>query len=227
MESSEFSNIVSEIVEKEWHMFQAVNGEKREACQNDRQGFEALRKAEFSAWSPAAASSYLKDLELAESTGRNLVREKYIRMMKSTAPTEYGFFQNELPEISREKKALAEKIWVHMLEQTERLRKRFPAVALGGRPLYAADELDGWASIKTYRMGELLTCSPETLSELLAHIEALETQGIDLAFEIQRNSITCMGYSSMEEAERAIAFQFIQSMGGGKCNDCGVMADRI
>ena len=76
-------------------------------------------------------------------------------------------------------------------------------------------------------MGELKTYSEETLRALLSHMEALEEEGVDLAFQIQRNSVTCMGYETMEDAERAIAFQLIQQFGGGECTSCGYYADRM
>ena len=217
---------VERIIEKEWPMFHSVNGEDRVDCQEDRTVFEAMRRAQFSAWSDAAAASYLRDLEKAEQSGRNLVREKYIRMMKSTDPKGYEAFQAELPPLSQTQEQLIAAIWAHLLAQTERMRERYPAVALGGRPLRASEETDGWASIETYQCGELATYSEETLAALLAHIEALEQDGDDLALRIQENSVLAMGYPSLEEAERQIAFQFIQNMGGGECTKCGVFEDR-
>lgn len=220
---------VTELAERiaalEWPMFHSVNGEERADCQDDKTGFLALRKAQFSTWSLAAAQSYLDDLERAGAEGRNLAREKYIRMMASTDPEGYEVFKNELPAVSAEKEELVEKIWGHFLVQTEKMREKFPAVALGGRPLRAAEEQDGWASIETYQKGELLTYSEKTLEALLAHVEELEDKGVDLAFEIQKNSVTCMGFASLEEAEKAMAFQFIQAMGGGECTTCGAYGD--
>ena len=219
--------LLDKIVEKEWAMFEAVNGADHVSCQEDRPTFEAMRRAQFSAWSRAAAESYLRDLEAAEAQGRNLVREKYIRMMESTQPEGYEAFKGELPALSEAQEALVKELWGHFLAQTERMREKYPAVALGGRPLHANEERDGYASIETYQVGELKTYSEETLRALLSHMEALEEEGVDLAFQIQRNSVTCMGYETMEDAERAIAFQLIQQFGGGECTSCGYYADRM
>ena len=217
---------LDKIIEMEWPMFHSVNGDTRADCQNDRPMFEAMRRAQFSSWSQAAAESYLRDLEKAEASGRNLVREKYIRMMKTTDPKCYEAFCKELPALSARQECLITAIWEHLLAQTERLRKEFPAVALGGRPLYAFEETDGWASIETYQCGELATYSEETLAALLAHIENLAAGGQDLAREIQERSVIAMGYPSLEEAERQISFQYIQNMGGGECTKCSVFEDR-
>ena len=222
----EQQKIIESILKKEWPMFRSVNGDTRVDCQEDRPVFEAMRRAQFAAWSREAAESYLRDLEAAEQTGRNLVREKYIRMMKSTDPQGYEAFRGELPPLSEAQTQLIDRIWAMLLEQTERMRETYPAVALGGRPLRASEETDGWASIETYQTGELATCSEATLRALLRHAEELKREGKDLAYLIQENSVAAMGYRSMEDAERAIAFQFIQDMGGGECTKCGVFEDR-
>lgn len=202
----EFNTIIDQIIEKEWPMFHTVNGESRVDCQEDRQTFYAMRRAQFSAWSRQAAESYLRDLEEAERTGRNLIREKYIRMMKSTDPRGYEALKGQLPPVSEQAEQLAAAIWGHFLTQTLRMREKYPAVALGGRPLLACEEGgDGWASIETYQTSELKTCSEDTLEALLAHVEALERQGVDIVRRIQENSVTCLGYRSLDEAERAMA----------------------
>ena len=208
----EHNEIVKKIIEIEWPMFHSVNGEDRADCQEDRAGFYSFRTAQFSAWSPDAAESYLRDLQEAVREGRNLVREKYIHMMKTTDPDGYQVFCGELPPVSAEKQRLVTEIWRHLLPQTERMRTEHPALALGGRPLHAEEAEGGDTSLETYQIGELLTYSEATLSALLSHIEALETGHIDLAFEIQRNTVTRNGAISLEEAERAILRAYHQNI---------------
>lgn len=217
----ELHQIIEQIVAKEWPMFQTVNGGDHVSCQENEETFRAMRTAQFSAWSAGAAASYLRDLEQAEAAGRNLLREKYIRMMASTDPEGYEAFKGELPELSAAQEALIDKLWAHLLAQTERMRQQFPALAMGGRPLRASEETDGWASIETYQTGELATYSQQTLEALLEHLLALEKDGVELARLIQENSVKGMGYRTMEEAEKAIAFQYIQQLGGGECTTCG------
>lgn len=200
----ELHQIIEQIVAKEWPMFQNVNGGDHVSCQENEETFRAMRAAQFSAWSAGAAASYLRDLEQAEAAGRNLIREKYIRMMASTDPEGYEAFKGELPGLSAAQEALIGELWAHLLAQTERMRQQFPALAMGGRPLRASEETDGWASIETYQLSELRTYSEATLEVLLAHVEALERQGVDIVRRIQENSVTCLGYRSLDEAERAI-----------------------
>lgn len=216
------SEMIDAIVKLEWPMFHTVNGEDHTACQEDPVTFDAMRRAQFSAWSQEAVEAYLRDLEQARAEGRNLVREKYIRMMETTDPEGYAFFRQELPPVSEEKQKLVAAIWEKMLIQTEKLRDAYPGLAMGSRPLRAgeAGESGGWASIETYQVGELMTYSEDTLRALLAHMEALQAQGIDLAREIQLNSVKCLGYASLEEADTAISFQLLQQFGSG-CPSCG------
>ena len=217
--------LIDAILEKEWPMFHNVNGEERASCQNDYPVFEIMRRAQYDAWSTEALEAYLADVTAAEAEGRNLAREKYIRMMESTDPRGFAAFCGELPPVSAEKRALAAQIWEKMLAQTERMRENYPILALGGRPLHAAEERDGWASIETYQTSELLTYSEPTLRALLAEIERLEAEGKDFVYMVQENTVTGQGFKSMAEAEKAMAEQILKEMnieiGGGGCCCCG------
>ena len=193
--------LIDAILEKEWPMFHNVNGEERASCQNDYPVFEIMRRAQYDAWSPAALEAYLADLDAAAAEGRNLAREKYIRMMESTDPAGYEHFCGELPAVSEEKRALVAAIWEKMLAQTERMRTDYPILALGGRPLHASEERDGWASIETYQTSELLTYSAKTLWALLGHIRDLAVLGRSFAEEVETNTMAYYGFRSLQEAE--------------------------
>lgn len=217
--------LIDAIIEKEWKMFHNVNGEDRTSCQNDYDTFRGMRNAQYCEWSVETLGSYLKDMERAEAEGRNLAREKYIRMMKSTDPAAYEKFSSELPAVSEEKAELVGKIWAVLLRQTERMREKYPLIALGGRPLHAKEERGGWASIETYQTSELETYSEPTLREFLKNLERMEADGLDFAFRVQENTIHFAGYPTMEQAERMMMERTMQELGveidtsGGCC--CG------
>jgi len=204
--------LIAQILEKEWPMFHNVNGEDRVDCQEDQNTFIAMRTAQFDVWNEAALAGYNKDLDAAIAEERSLVKEKYIWMMEHTDPEGYEAFKSALPEVSEKKNALVADIWAIMLVQTEKLRESYPLLALGGRPLHAAEENE-WPSIETYQTSELRTYSEETLEALLAHIKAMQAAGEDFVYKIQENSVTCLGYKDMKEAEVAMMAQFMQSMG--------------
>lgn len=196
---------IEAIITEEWNLFHAVNGEDRVSCQNDHATFAAMRRAQYQAWSAEALELYAADLAASIAAGRSIVREKYILMMRSTAPQLFAVFAAELPEIGEEKAALVSRIWSKLAAQTERMREHYPALALGGRPLYARDETNGWASVETYQTSELLTYSEETLRALLSHIERLEHTGQDFALLVQENTVRGLGFPDLETAERAMA----------------------
>lgn len=211
---------IEKIVEKEWVMFTTVNGDDRVSCQEDRDTFNVMRKGQYEAWDEKTVKCFYADICEAEAAGRNISKDKYIYMMRSTDPQGYEHFKQFLPPVTEEKQALVDAIWAKMLEQTQRMRKKYPILALGGRVVKTEDERSGWASIENYQTSEMLTYSVPTLKALLAHIEALEAEGKDLAYIIQENSVLGMGYASMADAENAIARQYGFEVGFGGCSRC-------
>lgn len=210
---------IDAIIAKEWEMFHNVNGDERASCQEDHYTFDIMRRAQYDAWNEETVSCFYRDISAAEAEGRNLSREKYIRMMKSTDPVGYEAFKSELPELSEKKQALVKELWEKYLAQTLRMRENYPVLALGGRPTYASEE-NGWASLETYQTSETMTYSEATLEALLNHFNTLEAQGVDLAYEIQRNTVLGLGFESMDQAEIAMAKQLLEAMGNCGCG-CG------
>ena len=220
--------LIKNIVALEWEMFHNVNGEARTECQNEQATFELMRNAQFDTWNDETLASYLEDLKAAVANGKSLIREKYIHMMKNTDKDGYEAFKQELPEITEAKQKLVDDIWTLLLAQTEKFREKYPLLALGGRPLHASEEQD-WPSVETYQKGELLTYSENTLKLLLDHIKKLDAEGVSIAYKIQENSVTCLGYKTMDEAEFAMANQFMQEMGieigPSECPSCKIDAE--
>jgi len=195
--------MIEKIIGIEWDMFVSVNdGEEPASCQEDRVTFEGMRKAQFSAWSPDTAASYLDDLESAQQGGRNLVEEKYIHMMKTTEPIRYESLLPRVKMPSSTANALAQEVSDIMLEQTRLLFEYYPYVSGHGRPLYSALDYGG-ISVETYQLGELLTYSEKTLAALKEHALALKEAGKSLAREILENTVKFYGYESLDAAEMA------------------------
>jgi len=197
--------IIKKIVDIEWDMFTSVNeGEERADCQNDRRTFEAMRVAQFTAWSREAAGYYLCDLEAARQAGRNLVEEKYIHMMRTTEPRQYGVLLTRVTTPEDAARSIAQEISDILLSQTRDLFEDYPYMSGQGRPLYSIQDFEG-ISVETYQHSELLTYSEKTLAALKRHISALENEGRFIAREILENTIMSYGYDSLEAAEAAVA----------------------
>ena len=134
--------MIDRILKYEWEMFHNVNGDTRAVCQQDRMTFESMRRAQYEAWSDETVAAFLEDIEAADAEGRNLSREKYIHMMKATDPEGYEAFRKELPAADPVREELVDKLWEKYRVQTERLREKYPILALGGRhrvPLFPRD----------------------------------------------------------------------------------------
>ena len=131
-----------QIVEKEWLMFQQVQGVNgRAACQDDWTTFLIMRLSQFEGWDTDVLESYFEDIVQAEAQERNLIMEKYAYMMEETDPVYFLSIKELLPEISEEKQ-LMEGIGV-----------------------------DGTVSVRNYLKCELYTYSAKTLALFILSIE--------------------------------------------------------
>ena len=200
----EKQGILRKILSIEWDMFISVNeGGEQADCQEDSVTFEGMRTAQFIAWSPEAAASYLEDLEKAQECGRNLVEEKYINMMKTTEPSRYSALLSRVTIPSDTVYSAASEISEILLQQACVLFENYPHVSGHGRPLYSALDYVN-ISIETYQFCELLTYSAKTLAELKKHVAKLEKDGVSLAKLILENTVRFYGYESLEIAEKTI-----------------------
>ena len=76
------ANLVESIIKLEWNQFQQTNNEGgRASCQGNWPMFHQMRASQFMTWPEELLRSYRSDLQEADRVGRNLVTEKYGRMM--------------------------------------------------------------------------------------------------------------------------------------------------
>lgn len=200
---------IDRIIEQEWTMFHSVNADTGELawCQNDFKTFDGMRRGQYEAWDEQTCRCYLQDVTDAVREGRNLAEEKYVYMMRSTAPEEFELLTDRVRPVDCEKSTLAEEITAKLIEQTVALRAQYPYVGRTGRPLRSASDTKEVVSVETYQLSELLTYSHATLRTLRNHLIELEREGISLAKEIQQNSLKTYGFRTMEEAEEYVKRQ--------------------
>lgn len=92
--------MLRKITEDEYRMMDAVQGMGGRAdCQDDRELFCAMRCCQFQSWNDETLESYAEDLRKAAESGRNLVTEKYARMMEQTDPVNYEKIKDFLPPV--------------------------------------------------------------------------------------------------------------------------------
>jgi hypothetical protein len=103
--------IITKILDIEWKMFEKVSSIDGNAlCQEDPETFRIMRTSQAVSWSVETLESYLGDLEIAQKDDRNLMTEKYARMMASTSPVEFAKFAHSLPQLALEVPGLIENI---------------------------------------------------------------------------------------------------------------------
>jgi hypothetical protein len=196
---------LAEIIEREWVMFQGVQGLDGPApCQQDRRTFDIMRAGQVQAWTEGIAQSYLDDLRQADKAGRNLMTEKYARMMQSTSPCECRGIGDVLPEPDRHAEELVDRVARLSLRFREEVEHRYPFLSGRGRPIRAWDDDRFTTSFETYLRGELATYSTHTLQLIEDHYEALQAAGENPAETILRYTVERYGFASLEEAESAV-----------------------
>jgi len=204
MEQKSMQELMWEILDIEWEMFhtvQSVDGPT--ACQQDRKTFEIMRSSQIMAWNEEVAASYLEDLHRAKAAGRNLMTEKYARMMEYTSPCEFRRISSSLPALEQEALPLIERLSRMSVEWMEDLAAKYPYVGSQGRPIRNSGDTVATPSFETYNRGELSTYSAKTLKALEEHYLRLLADGENPAEVILRHTVTQYGYSSLEKAEAA------------------------
>lgn len=197
--------------------------------QNNPRMFRAIRSSQFMTWSYATLKSYLDDLKKAENEERNLMVEKYARMMKSTSPLEFARIDHIIPQLSLETFSLINKIVEIEIKWEEEFSKKFPNISKRGRPIHSSDNVR-WSeyldklekfqsegknipteeygklttSVETYLRSELATYSKKTIGLYYKDILDYKSKNINKQEIIYEFMIKKYGYKSLKEAEKDI-----------------------
>lgn len=201
-DAEEKNETIMKIVRIEWEMFQNVHNEGGRAdCQDNWDTFHVMRESQYDCWPQNVLDSLLADMQLAEEHGRNLISEKYARMMASTSPEKYRDLEPFLPGISERKRKLTEEIIGFHREWMLEHARKYPNLSARGRVLFSEDDTEWNTSAETYLRGELLTWSEETLELYLEFVRKCREDGVNLVIEQDRNMVKFYGFRSLEEAE--------------------------
>ncbi|MBM6699785.1 DUF4125 family protein [Bifidobacterium pullorum subsp. saeculare] len=195
------------IVRHEWDQFQRTDNEGgRASCQGNWPMFHQMRLSQFLTWPAPLLASYEDDLTEADRVGRNLVTEKYARMMASTAPEQYRrTIEPYIPRLSEERVARQERIVATQVAWAADFRSRYPKLGQAMRVLTTAEDTPEATSFETYLRGELGTYSDRTLGLYEELIATLTRQGCNLTEETIANTVRLGGFADLAEAEAAQA----------------------
>lgn len=200
-------DLVEEVIRREWDQFQRTENEGgRASCQGNWPMFHQMRASQFMTWPEDLLRSYLDDLDEANRVGRNLVTEKYARMMASTTPDEYRErIEPFIPRLSDERVARQERVIAVQVAWARDFRGRYPKLGAAMRVLTTAEDTPEDTSFETYLRGELGTYSDRTMTLYEAMVEDLQAAGRNLTEQTVANTVRLGGFADLEEAESAQA----------------------
>lgn len=198
-------NLAEEITKLEWQQFQLTQNEGGRAnCQEDWQTFHIMRMSQFLTWPLDLQESYKKDLERADSNGRNLITEKYARMMESTAPEIFEHtIKPYIKPILEPRKSDQEQIILTQVKWADDFRNHYPHLGLAMRVLKTSEDTEENTSFETYLRGELSTYSDDTFAKYQRFVNNLRAENLNLTQMIITNTVHMYGYDSLESAECA------------------------
>ena len=196
-------DLVEEVIRREWDQFQRTENEGgRASCQGNWPMFHQMRASQFMTWPEDLLRSYLDDLDEANRVGRNLVTEKYARMMASTAPDEYRErIEPFIPRLSDERVARQERVIAVQVAWARDFRGRYPKLRAAMRVLTTAEDTPEDTSFETYLRGELGTYSDRTMALYEAMVEDLQAAGRNLTEQTVANTVRLGGFADLAEAE--------------------------
>ena len=193
---------IEKLVNIEWGLFQKVNNEGgRASCQDDSETFFIMRKSYFEPLPEIVIDSVLRDFEVAQTQGRNLVSEKYAWMMKSASPDQFSQIESALIEPSVVAKTYLELIVVYQVEWMEELAGKYPTFMSHGRPIHTSEDTPYQTSFETYLRGELYTYSEETVRAYYKFVNEQKCKNINLIAITMENEGKAYGYANLQDAE--------------------------
>jgi len=197
--------LVNHIVSLEWQAFDKVQNQGGRAdCQDDWGTFSIMRKSQYLAWPKELIISFIRDFENANARHRNLITEKYGRMMKTTDPASYAEICDNLPTLTPDQEHIIEQIVQIQVSWMEEFAEEYPQMALNSRSIHTFEDSMFNTSYETYLRGELSTYSPETLKMYGNFVVSLAKAGKNLAKIIMTNTALLYGYESLENAEERL-----------------------
>lgn len=189
------------IAKAEFAAFDKVQNEGgRASCQNNWPTFKVMRMSQYLTWDEEMLLQYLADFQMNFSKGRNMIEEKYARMMESTAPEQYARFKENLSIIPKEKRIIIEEIIRLQVQWMEEFAAQYPGLAQNARLIHTSEDTPFDTSYETYLRGELGTYSDKMIELYGRYIVAHAQNGVNVAQEIMWNTVQFYGYSSFEEA---------------------------
>lgn len=213
-------SLIKRIVNLELKMFREIHTDKQgEKCQERENTFILERKSFFTPLSNDTLKSYLNGLEDAIVEGRNLLKEKYLRMDESLNIKDEDIKQENLKveykrsktqcdiegppdsfnSLDEEHKILIQKIIKIESKWQNEIREKYPNI------FKTKTDRNRGLNFEKYLRSELETYPPLTIEYYFQDVSNAEKEGRNLALEGYEYMFKELNYCSLEEANQKIA----------------------
>ncbi len=183
-----YVDLITQILDIEWRMFQAVKSVSPASCQSQPETFKKIRGSIFEGWSKEMLESYLDDLKLALETGRNLITEKYARMDNLIPPLKVNPLIDKIVSI--------ETAW------QKELNEKYPS--LYKRTCRGTDPVQNESNFAIYLKSELETYSDRTIELYYLETKKAYDSKKNLAVLALDSMVRKEGYRNIEHAEECL-----------------------
>ena len=192
------ANIIDSIVAVEFKAFDRVQNEGGRAyCQDDWHTFRIMRMSQYMTWPDEMLETYLSYFTEQFEHGRNMITEKYARMMESTAPDKYAEIEDSLPVLDEEGKTLVNQIVAIQVAMMEEFAASNASAAERARSIHSSEDTAYNTSYETYLRGEISTYSDELLAMYAQYVVDAARSGVNLAETIMGNTAMLYGLDSI------------------------------
>lgn len=181
--------IIENILNIEWNMFQQVKSAIPAPCQLLPEVFRRIRGSVYETWPEEALQSCLLDFEKAQQDGRNLLTEKYAQMDDLIAPTQ----RNPLIDII----VAIETHW------QEEIRRNYPA--LYNRVCRSTNPFNDGRNFSVYLRSELQTYSDRTIDFYYQGVSKALENNDNLALKSLEALVKKGGYRDLNHAEEDLS----------------------
>jgi hypothetical protein len=213
-------SLIKRIVNLEFKMFREIyTNTQGEKCKEREGTFILERKSFFTPLSNDTLKSYLNGLEDAMVEGRNLLKEKYLRMDESLNIKDEDIKQENLKvgyersktqcdiegpldsfnSLDEEHKILIQKIIEIETKWQNELIEKYPNI------FKIKTNRSKGLNFEKYLKSELETYPPLTIEYYFRDVSSAERERRNLAFEGYEYMFKELNYSSLEEANQKIA----------------------
>ncbi len=194
---------VENILKIEFDMMQNTqNIGGRASCQDDWETFYIMRGSQYASWRDDMLEFWEDFVTKCHEQGRNMVTEKYAKMMRFTDPLYYDMnLKPFLHETPQESFPLIDEIVTAMVKWELEFAEKYPKISGTGRPITSDQDKYGFTSLETYARGELETYPVELLKMYADYVKELQADGKSLSMINQGIMVKMYGYETIEEAE--------------------------